>query len=48
MQKETLIKIDRNTDKKLEKLAEFEQRTKVGELRYLIKSRSEVLGISKK
>lgn len=44
----TLIKLDRDTDSRLEALAEHESRSKVDEVRFLIKERAKALGVKLK
>jgi predicted DNA-binding protein len=39
------LRFDKSTDERLEILAEHEGRTKIGELRYLIKQRAKELGL---
>lgn len=39
------LKLDKPTDKNLEILAEHESRTKIGELRFLVKERAKQLGV---
>lgn len=40
-----MLKVDRTTDASLEILAEHESRSKIGELRFLVKERAKALGV---
>jgi hypothetical protein len=44
-QETTMLKVDKPTDGHLEILAKHENRTKIGELRFLVKERAKELGV---
>ena len=46
VQRTTMLKIDIPTDNHLEILAKHENRTKIGELRFLVKDRAKDLGLA--
>lgn len=46
IQETTMLKMDKPTSRHLEILAEYENRTKIDELRFLVKERANTLGVS--
>jgi len=47
-QKDIFLRIDSRFDRELEEVAKFEGRSKIGELRWIVKARRKSLGLDKR